>query len=403
MWGANNCKAKLFNQTQSYISIPITNNINEMRNVVKGAFAPTSSVNNGKEYYSINYENPKMPNGDWAENHWGGVDQAFSYTFYKPGFHAELMNDLQTQSQWTKYPFNYTNNFIETLDDINEPVANKKNWFVIAKSNSMHAIFSTGGLGWRNNATTSIAGFAGGTIASVSTVGPVIMTSVKGTQSGNPETLAEWRNWSTHHIAGADENGKYFGSARDGDSKRTVTKNGNQNVKIVVTGVIGPTNSYTAPLGAITGSVNYYREFNFDQSTGIAAISTLNSNGTDKVTELWESFPIHLYDAGINDINANPEEKTIISFYKNGVWVVPSTNLTSGVTAVRLMRYNSPVYIKFASPHKMKLSPNEMIQTDSHDQNHTRQVMVDLLNNNGAVMNLPTQTSIRYTINPVAP
>lgn len=149
--------------------------------------------------------------------------------------------------------------------------------------------------------------------------------------------------------------------------------------------------------------MNYERKFTFNQSTGITVSSKLNTNATDQATELYEILPAYLYDDQLNDVSANPNEKTTISFYKSGTWVTASTTMTTGVTAIRLNRYNAPLYIHFATAQNMKLSPSEMVQTSGHERSHSRNIMIDLLKNNGSVVTLPTQVKIDYTIDTVAP
>lgn len=404
---SNQCKTRILNQDgASYAIFPLDRTVAQMKSDLQSFMSSSNFVNNGNQgtnsKWSINYENPLIPTDDWSEGHWGtATSTVYTYSFFKNGFYNDLITDLQNNEAWTKYPFQFTNNYIETLDDINEPVANKKPWFVIAKSSNMHTIWHLGTLAWRNQESTNIAGFGGGAISSVSTVGPIIMGRERGNQQ-QMMTLAEWRIWATHHMAGADENGNYFGTARDRDLNRTVTKNGNTSVTAVVTGTIGPSNNKTAPNGSITGSVNYQRTFAFNQSTGINVTSILNSDTTDQATELYEIIPVYLYDPAINDIVANPNEITVISFYKNGSWVTPTTNNTTGVTDIRLSRYNAPLYIHFATAQSVKLAPTEMVQS-SGNRSHNRNILIDLLKNNGSAVHLPSQTSITYTINTTSP
>lgn len=401
------CKPRLFNQSEIYYaSFPLSKTTSQIKSDLGSFMSATNFINNGNSSsnyeWAINYSNPAAPNTGWRETHWGGDSSyGYSYSHYKPNFYAELMADQAANNNSTKYPFNYSTNFIETFEDINESQANKKPWFVVAKSSSLHAIFHVGGLGWRNSESSTIAGFGGGAISSVSTVGPVIMGRERGNQT-QQFTLAEWKIWPTHHMAGADENGNYFGTARDRDLNRTVTKNGSTSVTAVATGIIGPSNNKTAPNGSITGNVNYQRSLTFHQTNGITVTSTLNTNQADQAKELYEIIPAYLYDDDINDIANHPEQKTVISFYKSGSWVTPTTALTTGVTAIRLMRFNAPLYIHFSSAKSMKLSPSEFIQ-NGHDHSHSRNIMIDLLNNNGSVVTLPSQVQITYTMDTTSP
>jgi hypothetical protein len=405
---SDQCKTRVFNQHEiSYAAFPLTTSIAKMKTDLISFMKPSNFINNGNDstnyQWAINYSNPETPSAGWAETHWGqDTSTIYTYTFYKPKLYATLMADKASNAKWTKYPYNFSNNFIEVLEDTHQSAANKKPWFIIGKSSSMHTIWHVGGLGWRNDESSTIAGFGGGAISSVSTIGPVIMGRERGNQT-QPHTLSEWKIWATHHMAGADENGKYFGTARDRDLNRTVTKNGNQSVNVVVTGTIGPTNNKTAPNGSITGSVNYSREFDFDQQDGIAVESILNTNGLDQAKELYEIIPVYLYDDALNDIVANPTEKTVISFYKSGGWVTPTTSNTTNVTDIRLNRYGAPLYIHFATAQSVKLAATEMVQTTGHDRSHSRNILIDLLKNNGATVTLPLQVKINYTIDTTPP
>lgn len=401
---SNECKTRLLNQSEVYYeAFPLSTSIANMKKDLSSFMSSSNFINNGNSsnnyQWAINYQNPDTPDAGWAETHWGSdLSTAYTYSFYKQGLYATLINDINNHAQWTKYPFNFSTNFIKVLENTNESVTNKRPWFVIGKSSTLHTIWHLGGLGWRNDESTTIAGFGGGAISSVSTVGPVIMGRERGNQT-QPHTLSEWKIWATHHMAGADENGKYFGTARDRDLNRTITQNGNTSIQAIVTGIIGPSNNKTAPNGSITGNVNYRREFTFHQTNGITVTSILNSDTTDQAKELYEIIPVYLYDDELNDVVANPSEKTTISFYSGGTWSTASTTMKNNVTTIRLSRYNSPVYIHFSIAQNMKLAPSEMVQTSGHERSHNRNILIDLLKNNGSTVHLPIQARVDYTIN----
>ncbi len=258
-----------------------------------------------------------------------------------------------------------------------------------------------GTLAWRNS-DTNIAGFGGGAISSVATpAGPMIIGADRGNQD-SAFTLAEWKNWPTHHIAGVDSSGKYFGSARDRNLSRTVTQNGNTSIQAVITGKIGITdNPLTNPGGNIVGNVTYARTFGFDQTTGISVSSKISSNGTDKTTELYEIIPVYLYNSTFNNCTTTPTDCTAISFKSNGVWLNATNTLTKNVSTVRLTRLNTTLYINFSTVQNVKLNDTPIALF--REPQYYRNIMIDFLNNDGASVFLPTSKEILYTITGTPP
>ena len=408
---SNQCRTLLQNQIgDTYIQYPLTETPAQMRTTIQSILGAGNYLNmastdcngtSGQGRWSVRCASTDVPTAPAAENHWtNDTTFHFNYLYYKPGYYAELKADLAANAAWNKFPHQFSTNYIEQFSDFNEPLANKKGWFVTAKSSSLHTIWHIGGLAWRNSAT-NIAGFGGGAISSVGTTGPIIMGADRGNQD-NPFLITDWRIWPTHHIAGQDSSGKYFGNARDRELSRTVTQNGNQSVQAIVTGNIGVTsNPLTNPSGNIKGNAAYRRELSFSQTTGISVLSRITSNGTDTVTELNEIIPVYLYNTNFNDCALRPSECTVISLKVGSSWVAPSTSYTLGVTAIRLTRLNTSIYVTFSTQQSVKLSPSEV--TLAREPQHYRTLMIDLLGNNGSVVSLPASREITYTISTTAP
>ena len=405
---SNQCKTFLQNQVgATYHQYPLSNTVAQFRTDLQSFLGTNGFVNNltapdctGNSAWSVKCSNPNVPTTNWGEDHWStDTSYGYTYSYYKPNFYSGLMTDIAMNAIWNKFPQQQSSTYIEELQDINEPIANKKPWFVIGKSASMHTIWHLGGLAWRNSAT-NIAGFGGGALSSVSTVGPIIMGSERGNQD-QAFSMSDWQSWPTHHLAGQDDMGLPFTNARDRNINRTVTKNGNQSVTAIATGLIGATSTYTNPGGSINGNVNYERQLTFDQQAGITVRSALNSDSTDQVKSLYEIIPVYLYDPALNDCATAPQECTTIEFRVNGAWVAPTTALMASVTDIKLNRYNAPLYIHFSSPRKVKLSPSEI--TLVREARHHRNLMIELVGNNGALVALPAKAEIQYIINTVSP
>jgi chitodextrinase len=404
---SNHCRTLLHNQiNDSYHHYPLTTTPAQMRTDMQSFLSSGNYVNQvgtdckNNDKWSVTCNNPAAPLSDAAENHWTtDTSFAYNYSYYKPGYYQELMNDIANNAEWNKFPHQYSYNYIEELEDINEPNAGYKPWFVVGKSSSLHTIWHLGTLAWRNS-NTNIAGFGGGALSSVATVAPIIMGSERGNQD-QAFTIDDWRLWPTHHMAGLDSSGKYFGNARDRSLTRSVSRNGNTSVNAIVNGTIdASSNSYTNPGGNITG-MTYERQLGFSQSGGVTVSGKLMSNGTKQASELYEIIPVYLYYELYNNCTTAPTECTTISFRVNGAWVTPSTSYTANVTDIRLSRYNAPLYIHFPTPQRVKLSPSEV--TLVRETRHHRNLMIDLLGNNGNVVNIPATVQFNYTINTTSP
>ncbi len=163
---------------------------------------------------------------------------------------------------------------------------------------------------------------------------------------------------------------------------------------MIVTGDISSTvdHGYTAPNDAITGQVNYKREFKIDAS-GVTITSTLTSDGKDQVKELWETIPLYL-----GSYYYMSKSKTATVDFKVGdTWEDGSTTLTSDVSAVRINRFKGSVVINFARPVHLKLTSVRRITYQSAAI--TQNVLIDLLDGtSGTTQLMPKQTSVTYTI-----
>ncbi len=401
----NECRTLLHNQfSASYEQFPLSTSPNQMRTDLQSYMSATNYVNmigtncSGNDYWSVTCSNPSAPAFEASatgQELWT-TDTSFPYIFhhYVPGFYNSIQSDIVTNAQWNSFPHQRSSSFIEELEDVNEPDPLKKPWFISAKSNSLHTTFFLGGLAWRNSAT-NIAGFGGGAISSVATVAPIIMGSERGNQD-QAFSINDWRVWPTHHFAGEDSSGKYFGNARDRNVTRTVSRNGNISIAATINGSIDAvSNPLTNPSGNITG-LSYQRVLSFNQSNGINVTTSISNPGNKQARELWDIIPVYLFSDTYNNCAINPEECTKIEFKVNGVWIIPGSALTSNVSSIRLSRYNTPLYIHFTGPKSVKLSPTEI--TLFREPRHHRNIMIDLHGNPGTVNALPNQIGVSYNI-----
>ena len=168
----------------------------------------------------------------------------------------------------------------------------------------------------------------------------------------------------------------------------TYNLNGTSSATVTVTGSIGQhDDGKTAPNNAITGQVDYSRIFSVT-SQGLTITTSLTSDETDTVSELWESLPIYLGEDSSQDAT--------IEFRVGGSWQNATTStITSDL--VRIGRNGEFVEISFDAPQQLKLSPY-VWTTDYQAESRMRNIMVDLLNTGGSSTQMPASTSVTYTL-----
>ncbi len=339
------------------------------------------------------------PNLIWGENHWinSGMATIYMYDTYQNSFYNRLVSLQNSNSDLLQEPFSRKKNFIKVFS--NNVTYPDSCTFVTAKLGGYGMIIHTGRLSWWGDGSNgALSGLSGGALSTFWTpqAGTVINGVAGGFQNPNdPDTWKNWQQWSVNTISGLNSDGKPFSAARYRFPLAKSTVNSDStSATVVATGQIGSSidGGRTAPNGAIQGQVNYTRKFDINPS-GLTVTSTITSDGTDKVKELWEMIPVFLKER-------RDDTPTAIGLQinNNGKWVTATTSLTQNVTAIQLQRFNGAVTIKFDSPQAVKLSA---IRSIGYQVNVTVQnIMIDLLHSGGATVSFPKQASVTYTIAP---
>jgi len=315
----------------------------------------------------------------WSSRHWVGWMGLQGPTYYQEGFHQSLLDIQVTNPELKRPPFERDDaRFIENFGDK----------FLCAKFGSYGAIIHTGRLSWWGGSTTSLSGFSGGALSAFWTkdTGPVLLGRTAGYQGPAPDGWHNWREWPTHAISGVAAGGRPFSSARQRYPESSYVVNETD----ATVDVWGPlTGTYPAPNNALTGAVDYHRTFTVTER-GLTVVSSITSDQSNYVTELWEILPVFLYDTSQGVIPVT------IELLAGDEWLAAGTGLTADVEAVRVDRFYGSIYIMFDTPQDVKLSPN-VWSTDYQSHTRCRNIMIDLLHSGGASVPLPS-VSIEYLI-----
>jgi len=302
----------------------------------------------------------------------------YAYDHYAPGFRQTVESLENSASPLCVPPFEREGDFFEIFGDA----------FLAAKTGGYGAIIHTGRLSWWGS-TTQLAGFGGGALSAFWTpaTGSVVLGRHAGLNAGLPDTWSTWRLWPTHAISGENGVGAPFSSARQKQPTRELTKT-DSSAHVHCSGPL--TDSFASPNGALTGVVTYERDF-LVQDSGLTVTSSVHSDGTDTVRELYEIIPIFLGDAVLQ-----PGMSATIAFEKDGSWSDASTNVTTNATAVRVERAGGTIYIEFSTPQDVRLSP-QVWTTDYQENPRARNILIDLLKSGGTSVPFPAEISIQYT------
>lgn len=322
----------------------------------------------------------------WRPEHWiRGLPAA--YTYYPTGFYDKLQSLAASGSKIVQLPILREETYIETFADA----------FVIARMEGYGAIIHTGPTvaSW----ASGVPGLSGGGLSAFWTedTGTIILGRSRGTQNADFDQWTGergWETWAVHTISGVNAAGKPFSSARHRIPEVTREITEADTAKITIRGSIGQHDEgRSAPDNSITGVVNYSREFSFEEK-GLKVTSTITSDETDQVAELWDMIPVFI------STEADGDNDAIIQFYEQGEWIEATPALHAGVTAIRSTRFGNAVAIYFESPRRVKLSAD--VWSSSKTTARVRNVMVDMLDAESGVMQMPAIASVQYRIMPVS-
>jgi hypothetical protein len=320
----------------------------------------------------------------WSENHWT-EGLAYMGDYYRPGFYdrARVLGDLE--SPLTLPPFARRQDFITRFADD----------FLMVKLGDYGAILHAGPI--YNQWAGHIAGLGGGSLSAFWTekTGSVLLGLNRGSQNTNYEEWVSWSNWAVQAVSGLSSNRLPFSSARNKLPGRSFSIFGTTAAVMTVTGAIGPHDgAMSAPGGALTGQVAYARTFRADP-VGLSVDSRLTSDGKDRVRELWEMIPLHLYCTWQTGTAVG-----VVSFQAGGQWLPGTNALVTNAAAVRIARFGESVIVAFNTPQRIKLAD----ETWNRASSFTRNLMVDLLGSGGAAVPMPTATGVTYRLYvPAAP
>ncbi|MEX0928422.1 MAG: T9SS type A sorting domain-containing protein [Balneolales bacterium] len=316
---------------------------------------------------------------DWHETHWTrGIPYAQEYVV--PGFYDEMLQIENSSNSLKKAPFSRDENFIRQFSE-----DNKQSEFLSAKFDDYGVILHTGQLAWWGG------GYGGGALSAFWTPGggSVILGRNAGDQGPNPDSWNNWKEWPTHSIGGLSSGNDPFSSAKNRDPERDYAVSDEYAV-VSVSGSIGNNHSggHTTGNNALPNTVDYTRNFKVD-SNGLTVETRISSEGKDQVKELYEIIPLFLGEGSGGNVT--------ISLEAGGNWHSASTSSRSNVTRIRLERYNEDVYITFDSPRRVQLSPN-VWQDEYQSDAKARNLLIDLLENNGSTVDMPKSAHISYTV-----
>ncbi len=320
--------------------------------------------------------------GVWRAQHWlFGLPAAGIR--YPAGFYDELIAMQTADDERTQLPVTRVENYIESFGDA----------FVVAKFDRYSAVVHTGKTvaAWANG----VPGLSGGSLSAfwTSETGSVILGRSRGTQNADADQWSGdlgWETWAVHAISGVNTSGKSFSSARNREFLVNTEIEANASARINIVGAIGAhDNGISAPEGSVAGDVTYSREFLLEEK-GVTVTTTLQSDGSDRVSELWEMIPLFLSDTGQNVEDAE------IQFFVDD-WQSAAPGLVSGVQAIRTTRFDHSVDIVFDTPREVQLSSN--MWTAVHSTSRIQNVLVNLLPETG-IQSMPDSTGVSYLVRP---
>ncbi|MBA2662739.1 MAG: hypothetical protein H0U74_10620 [Bradymonadaceae bacterium] len=336
--------------------------------------------------------------GPWSRIHWiEHINHAA--THYEPGFYARLIALQQQDAELFSAPYQRSEDFIIDLNDGGR--------FLVFRLGGFGGVLYTGTLfhEWSGR----LAGFGGGNLSSFWTpsTGSAILGRAFGTQNNAPggaiypDVWSNARNWAVHAITGYDQSGAPFSSARQRSPVAVYDINAHQtSATVTVSGVLSDPNASCtdamrcpAANTSLQGSVHYERVFRVD-ARGVHVTSTLTSDGTDSVSELFDVIPIQLKHPDNQEPNARVELST-----NGGASYGPLTQgWTSGVTHLRIDRFGGSVTVSFDNARRIRpgsLWPNPALPFADRATAGVLPIHIDLLTQPGS---MPTSTSVGYLI-----
>lgn len=328
----------------------------------------------------------------WAENHWP-EDWPFTWDYYVADSYDKFKTAEDTDDPMIRAPFARTAHFNKSFDD--EFWAYKNNdgsqdfgWFI-------ESVPDAGG-GY-------VEGYLGGGSLSefwTQKTGTVIRGKLRGKPADVPDRWDNMETWATHHVWGFDASGNPFSTARN-RSNAVIYDLANAVPTVTVTG--SPQSSEKGVGGGLSGTVEYNRTF-AAEANGLAITTEVTSDGTDSITELWESLPVFLRDG------VKQSEDAKIAFRIGTTWTtvydetggIDDSTLYANVEAIRITRFGEHAYVSFDIPQEVKLA-STVWTTDYQTDNRIRSIHVNLLGSTGTAVPFPAQATVSYKLTTTEP
>ena len=326
----------------------------------------------------------------WPSHNYA-ISVCFAYDHYRDGTYARLKKLQEAGSPYLRGPFERGETFIRTFEDA----------FTVARMDGFAAIVHSGPVGYDDPNSGSFHhagpyGFGGGQLSAFWTpeAGAVLLGRRGGmTWDNNYDKVEEWKLWPIHAVTGASHEGKVFTSARivkpavesevNGD-RATVRVSGRIPAEMLGQGKV------------LQGRIPYERTFGIAPD-GVTVTTSVRAYGQDKIAELYETLPV-FHPPGKKRGESGP---LTIEFRTGDEWAPAAVEFGDAVKAVRITRLGGTVEITFDRPRRVALSPAEW-QGRYVSRSICRNVMIDLLENNGNPMVLTGTKSVSYGIRPVA-
>lgn len=343
-----------------------------------------ADIRQGIERLNRRPKRPEKWNADqppvWQEHHWP-ADLPYTWDHYIAGSYARFQQDISKRSELVIPPFARQGDFNIHFD---------REFWVVKRGDWGFQVEAVPHMG-RGYDVNGSGALAGGSLAAFWTRPTGLAIVGRLPSKWNYVTWDKVEQWPTHHLWGCTADGPAFSSARQREPWVSFETDADP-PQVHVFGELGPGRTVEQPQILDNGHVHYRRRFTL-ASDGLKVRSELLSQGTDRITELWETLPIHL-----NDARQTKGEDAVIEFRTAGRWKPGSTDLTEAVEAVRVMRYDGNIVLRFDQPQRVRLS--DVIVTEYQKRDRMQNVMVDLLGSGDKPAAMPRHATVSYLISP---
>jgi hypothetical protein len=334
---------------------------------------------------------PRRPEGwtaaespAWKEEHWP-ADLPYTWDHYLDGSYARFKKLVDDKSPLLLPPFERDGDFNVDFDG-EFWIARQDDWgFQVEAVPNMGRSYDTGGSG----------ALAGGSLAAFWTKETGVTVLGRLPNKWNYVTWDKLPHWTTHHLWGRTAEASTVQSAAFSSARQRNPwvrfETDFETPQVHVFGTLGPPGTVQQEGILDNGHVFYRRTFT-KRENGLHIRSELLSQGSDELTELWETLPVYLSGTG-----RNAGKDSLIEFRVAGRWQHPGAKLVDGVEAIRITRGDGAVLIELESPQRARLS--DVITTAYQKKDRFRTIDIDLLGGKSPAA-MPRHADIGYLIRP---